>query len=155
MSYSFQPLSDEELDAIDILPEGVYNFEVVKATHKISKAGNSMAEIQLGVWNNANKLCTVFDYLIFSTVPLNIRKVKHFCDSVGLIEEYKKGSLPDELSGYSGKVVVGIQDERPNPNGGFYPRKNVVVDYAKADKNVAKNDSVAGTEELFDDALPF
>ena len=132
MSYNFNPMSDEEIEAAsvrELLPDGDYDFLVAKSTRKISKSGNPMAELQLTLWNAEGKPCPVFDYLVFSNVPLNIKKVSHFSKSVGLHAEYKKGELPEELDGLTGRLTLGTQDAQPNNKGGYYPPKNVVVDY--------------------------
>ncbi len=158
MSYSFNPMSDEELDAMDVISEGVYNFEVVKSTRSISKAGNPMAVLHLKVWDNEGKTHIVFDYLVFSNVNLNIKKVSHFCKAVGLHEEYKQGQIPEELERLSGKVSLGIQGEQEKPTGGFYPKKNVVIDYIvpEGGEIKVKNNPVSyGTGQEFDDTIPF
>jgi hypothetical protein len=155
MSYNFQPLSDEELDAINVIEEGIYDFEVVKAERKTSKSGNPMAAIQLRVWDTQSAVHFIYDYLVFSSVPLNIRKVKHFCDSVGLAEEYKKGELPEDLEMRAGKVHIGIEEEKPNPSGGMYPRKNKVVDYVMTDKDAVKPNLSVNADDFDDKDLPF
>jgi len=153
MSYDFTPLSEEELNDLNIIDEGIYNFEVVKSIRRTSKAGNPMCELTLKFWDSEGKIHTLFDYLVFSSIGLNIRKIKHFCDSVGLVEKYKQGSLPEEFAGYSGKVHVGIQEEKPNPNGGFYAKKNIVTDYVVTELGAVKYES---TEKPFVDSdLPF
>lgn len=154
MSYSFTPLSDDQLDAIDLVPEGIYNFEVVKSTHKTSKSNNAMAEIKINVWDEEGRIHQIFDYLVFSQVPLNIRKVKHFCDSVSLQQEYKQGSLREELEGLSGKVNIGIKEPQSNPNGGTYPKKNYVIDYVVQDKGHVKSVKTI-IEPTLNDDLPF
>ncbi len=153
MSYDFTPLTDAELDAINLIEEGIYNFEVVKSERKTSKSGNPMAAIQLRVWDKEGRVHFVYDYLVFSTVPLNIRKVKHFCDAVEMTEAYKKGQIPEELEGLSGKASIGVDDEKQKPNGGMYPRKNIVLDYVVTDKGATKYES--NVENGFDDAIPF
>jgi len=131
MSYSFSPMTEEELNSFPMLEPGVYDFEVLKSTRKVSKSGNDMAEINICVWDKEGKVNQLFDYLVFSKVAMNIRKVKHFCDATGLSENYQRGQLPEELEGLGGKVEIGIKEKQPNSNGGFYPEKNVVVDYVK------------------------
>lgn len=153
MSYNFDPMTDEEIEASSLVEDGTYNFEVVKSTRKTSKSGNQMAEIQNMIWDKDGKTHMVFDYLVFSKVPMNIKKVKHFCDATGLQEEYKKGQLPEELERLSGKAIIGIQDERPNPNGGVYARKNVVIDYVITDKGAVK--SPPSDQFMDDDSIPF
>lgn len=139
MSYNFTPLSDEELDAIDVIPEGTYNFEVISSIRKISKAGNPIAELQLKVWDNEGKIHNIFDYLVFSSINLNIRKISHFSKATGIYEEYKKGCIRDELHNLSGKAHIGIKDPQPKDGGGFYPKKNIVLDYIICEKVIEQN----------------
>lgn len=138
MSYNFPSMTDEELE--QLLDDGVYDFEVKKSERKTSKNGNPMAKLYLKVWDKDGKEHTVFDYLVFSHVPLNIKKIKHFCDAVGKSRNYKEGSLPEELGGLSGKVQIATKDEQPNDTGGFYPKSNIVVDYIMTDKGAVKYD---------------
>ena len=151
MSYSFDPMTEEEIASSNIIEDGVYNFEVVKSTRKTSKSGNAMCELQLNVWDNDGKINPIFDYLVFSKIPLNIKKVKHFCDAVGLQEEYKKGQIPEELERFCGKLQLGTQEERPNPNGGVWPRKNNVIDYIAGDGQSSKKPEI----DQFSDEIPF
>jgi hypothetical protein len=156
MSFVFKPLTEEEIDAMSLMDEGIYNFQVETSNPRTSKSGNRMAELLITVWDSFDKPHSIYDYLVFSTIPLNIRKVKHFCDTVGLTEEYKKGSIPEGLASLSGKVKIGIQEEKANPNGGFFPKKNIVIDYVMTDKGAVKSDSAPIEEEKFhDDDLPF
>ncbi len=150
MSYNFQPFSDEELNAPDLIPIGIYDFEVVKSTRKVSKSGNPMAELNISVWDKEGRNHFIFDYLVFSSVKMNIKKVSHFSKAVGLGEEYKKGELPEDLERFSGKVEIGIQDEQPKSSGGFYPKKNIVVDYIVSDGTVKHN---APKQDEFNDSL--
>lgn len=156
MSYSFLPMTEEEINAPSLIDDGVYDFQVLKSTRKTSQKGNPMAELRLKLWDKEGKTHTLFDYLVFSQVPLNIRKVKHFCDAVGLQEDYKKGKLPEELENFCGKAHIGIQEKQPKSNGGFYPEKNVVVDYIISDKSATKHESIKETvDQDLNDDLPF
>lgn len=152
MSFYFTPKTEEELNAFDLLDPGVYDFEVTKCARRTSKSGNPMAELQLCIWNKEGKTSFIFDYLVFSDINLNIRKVKHFCDAVGLSEAYKAGNLPEDLVGKGGKADLGIQEEIPNPKGGIYPKKNVVVDYVMTDKGAIK---VQTGSDFIDSDVPF
>jgi len=155
MSYQFLPLTEDELNSSDLLEPGVYDFEVIKSEKKTSKAGNLMAEIQLKIWDKDGKVKFVYDYLVFSKVNLNIRKVKHFCDSVGLSDQYNKGSIPEELGSYCGKAEIGLQNSSPKPEGGYYPSQNTVIDYIKADKNNGMKPLPEKKEEFDDLDIPF
>lgn len=151
MSYYFTPLSDEQLENIGLIEDGTYDFEIVHSDRKISEKGNNMAALQINVLDTNGISHLIYDYLVFSNVPLNIRKVKHFCDAVGLEDHYKKGEIPDKLDKLCGKVQIGIKESTPNSQGGLYPRKNIVIDYIKRDKNKfhVKEDN------FFNDKIPF
>lgn len=154
MSYVFKPMSEDELSIASIVKEGTYNFEVLRSTKKVSKSGNDMCELFIKFYDSDGVTHTIYDYLVFSQIPLNLRKVKHFCDTTGLCEQYSKGEIPDELSGLSGHAVIGIKKEQPNPNGGMYSAKNIVVDYVKKDSK----DIIINNNELkkdLDDDIPF
>jgi hypothetical protein len=161
MSYSFQPMTEQELNANKLVEDGTYEFYVIRSTRKISKAMNSMCELNIRFWDKEGKIHTLFDYLVFSNVPLNIKKVKHFCDAVGLIEEYKVGQIPEELGGYSGKfkIFTQIGQEIPKdklqgkPPGSKYPDKNAVEDYVVTEKSSVKYSSE--TDKFQDDGIPF
>ena len=155
MTYNFTPLTDEQIDALNLLEEGIYNFEVIKAERKVSKSGNPMAELQLNVWDNSGKNHLVYDYLVFSSINLNIRKVKHFCDSVGLSDQYKEGSIPEELERYAGQVKIGIKEQQPNPNGGFYPKKNHVIDYVLDSPKEKGTIESLEEDNFLNDQIPF
>lgn len=151
MSFIFTPLTDEEINSFGLLENGIYDFEILKSTRRISKSGNPMAELHLRVKNDKGKEQNVFDYLVFSKIPLNIKKLKHFCETTGLEKDYQEGKLREDLEKLSGKLEIGVQDETANPNGGFYPRKNIVLDYIAGEPKDKK-----GVDDLFiDDDLPF
>jgi hypothetical protein len=145
--YNFTPMTDEQINSSNIIDAGIYDFEVIKSVRKASKAGNPMAELTINVWDNQGKQHSIFDYLVFSNIALNIKKIKHFCDATGLSKQYERGSLPEQLVRLCGKVEIGIKDEQPNPNGGTYPKKNVVVDYVMTNKGATKAN--------LDDDVPF
>lgn len=159
MSFDFTPLSDEELDLIDIIPEGEYDFEVIKSQRKTSKKGNAMCELQLRVFGNEGRNHIVFDYLVFSNVNLNIKKVSHFSKAIGIHDQYMKGSLPEEFHSFSGRCLIGVQEEMPKDGGGFYPKKNIVVDYVKrngsSQVHAKQENKKIDIEDFKDDELPF
>lgn len=152
--YLFNPMTEEQIQLSSLMESGIYDFEVIKSNKKTSKSGNPMAELNLNVWDKEGKQHVIYDYLVFSNIPLNIKKIKHFCDSTGLSKDYERGCLPENLERLSGKAIIGIQEEQPNPNGGFYPKKNVVTDYVIQDKSDIKQNPKE--EEFKDDTdIPF
>jgi hypothetical protein len=121
----FQPLTEEELQIASLIPEGVYDYQVMKAEDKISKAGNEYTAIDLMVWDNNAK-----SYLVFTNMALT-KLLKHFCDVNNMQEQYKSGNIPamEFMNKAGGQVVIGIEGEKANPNGGTYKAKNIVKDY--------------------------
>ena len=150
--YNFTPMDDTQLQTAALIDAGIYDFEIRKAVRKVSKSGNDMAELHLLVWDKSGKDHMIFDYLVFANQPLNIKKIKHFCDTTGLSKEYENGSIPEELEHLCGQVAVDIQAQKPKPEGGFYAAKNVVVDYVVG--NPAINKPPTDTAKMFDD-VPF
>lgn len=133
MSYSINTMSDEELDKANLLEDGTYDFEVAKAERQTSKSGNPMVKLSLRVWDKQGAEHYIYDYLVFSHIAFCNRKIKHFCQSTGIEEDYKKGNIREELEHLSGKVLIGYQESQPKKGGGDYPAKNVVNDYVTVD----------------------
>lgn len=155
MSYNLTPMTEEELNAFDVIQEGIYDFEVLKSERQTSKSGNPMAKLQINVWDTNGKSTVIFDYLVFSSVKFCTRKIKHFCESAGIVEDYLKGNIREELERLSGKVHIGVQDIMPNPTGGYYPAKNVVIDYVTKDNASHSGAPKPESEEFLNDSIPF
>lgn len=162
MTFSFQPLTDEEIEMMGLVPEGEYRFEVAKATSKMSNGGNPMIELVLKVWDKNGSEQQVYDYLV--STPKMMFKVKHFCDSVGLTQEYLKGHFQDwQCTGKSGRAYIVVTKGKPNDEGGMYPDKNSVRDYIKSTTNNIGSASASialpaltpKAEPEHDDDIPF
>lgn len=140
MSLSFKPVSEAE--AMGLLPEGVYDFQVKSAEDCVSKKGNPMIKLGLTIWDKEGRERQVTDYLMAAMMF----KLKHFCDAVGLEEKYKAGSFAAlDCLNKSGKCKLKIEE-----SDGYQP-KNSVKDYLKSQEAVkAKNEA-----EFLDDPLPF
>lgn len=156
--FTITPLTEKEIDDLTLIPDGIYNFEVLSSERKPSSTGNPMASLQLTVWDDKGSKHIIKDYLIFKEVAFCVRKIKHFCEAVGLGGEYLAGSIRENFAGLSGKVHIGIQDETPKKDGtGMYPRKNIVIDYivSAKDSNALPLAEKAGENSIIDDDLPF
>lgn len=153
MSYAINPKSDEELDSFDLMDDGVYNFAVEKSERKTSKGGNPMAQLKLTVWDNAGKPHGVFDFLVFSDVNLCIKKVKRFCQTTGIENEYLGGNIREDMEGLAGKCRIITQDAQPKDGGGTYPKKNIVDEYIYSKADAAK--AADAKEPFLDDDIPF
>jgi hypothetical protein len=160
MSFAFEPMSEEQIKALNFMEEGEYSFEVTKATQKTSKSGNPMIELQLKIWERTNGgVRIIFDYLV-STKNM-LYKIKHFCDSVGLDKEYLSGSFEaEDCIGKMGMAYIILQKGQPKEGGGNYPDKNAVQDYI-VNKSVnhapvsKTKESFTHENDLFDHDIPF
>lgn len=123
----FTPKQEEELQyAFEILPAGEYDFQIISATDKKSKAGNDMIELEIDCFANDGRAVRVFDYLI--EIPSFEYKIRHCAAATGLLQEYEKGELTaDMFSSRSGRCVLGIKKDKK----GEYPDRNEVKDYVK------------------------
>lgn len=123
----FEPKTEQELQTMSLLSDGVYKYRVVSAEEKPSVAtGNQYMSLKLEVMKKESTgLQSVYTNLAL------MHLLKHFCDVNNLQEQYKKGSLSAiECIGKSGgEVLIAIEPERLNPNGGVYKAKNIVKDY--------------------------
>lgn len=168
MTFTYNVLTKEEVEKENqflLLEKGIYTFQVLKATFKMSKEkikdgivkpSNPMIELQLTVWDSIGKEHLVYDYLV-SSKGMNW-KIRHFCEAVGLIKEYEAGKFNEILcEGKSGKVSINQQKGVRQDDGTYYKDKNVVEDYLTNDHKIVheNNDSKAHAEMVFDDQIPF
>ena len=146
----FTPKSQEELDFENLLPKGEYDFEVVKAEDAVSKKGNEMIKVNLKVFHGEG-FQFVTDYLMEAMAY----KLRHFFETVGMIDAYNAGSVQSaDLVGVCGKVRIDIEPERTVEKNGVsttFAAKNTVKDYGskaakKAEKEAAKPDFIKKAE---------
>jgi hypothetical protein len=142
---NFIPKTEEEIQKSNLLPEGVYGFEVVEAKQKTSQKGNAMIALKLLVYPHDPdaKPRTVFDYLMEKMAF----KLRHFCVFNGLLEKYNSGTLnPDDCINKKGWCQIGVrQDEKRE-----YPPQNTVMDYVESSSKAV----LAGID-LEEDDIPF
>lgn len=143
---NFTPKTDKELAEQNLLPEGVYDFEVMDAKDQRSKAGNEMIAIKLRLWASDGSERHVYDYLMESMAF----KLKHFADVSGLSTQYAAGRLSaqDCLNG-SGKLKLIIKKDKT----GQYADQNAVKDYVTEKKEIAPAPS--NNEAPVEDDVPF
>lgn len=143
---NFTPKSDADLSTGNLLPKGEYDFEVINAVDKVSKANNEMIELKLLIYIDGTPARQVFDYLMESVAY----KLKHFCYAVGLAKKYDDGTITAiDCNGVSGRCKIIIKEDKT----GAYPPKNSIADYVVVEgkTEVKKQKHV---EEDFSD-LPF
>lgn len=138
------PKTDKQISEANLMPGGIYDFEIGTATDEVSKSGNEMIKVDLTVFDAQGNKRFIFDYLLDAVAF----KIKHAAEACGLLDKYEAGLIvAEDFIGKSGKVKIKIQKDKT----GQYADKNVVADYV-VDKDPKETKSV--TKEL-DDSIPF
>ena len=147
-----KPKSEKEVRQFSMLAPGIYDFEVLEATEKVSSAGNDMIELKLSILGENDRTHIVFDYLV--NTDEMAYKLRHFAASIGLLAEYEAGNLPtDRMESRAGKARIVIQ-----PAKGQYDEKNTVRDYIAADGPIDSRlptQPKQTTKEELNDDVPF
>lgn len=133
-----------------VFPKGEYEFKVHSAEAAVSNAGNQMIRvtIRLEAFQDGKPISNLTnDWLLLE--GKTAYKLRHFCESIGMGEDYEKGEIDIEsMKGRRGVADVYIDKSTDDR----YPDKNKVNDYVvdntRVKKPVVKN-------EIIDDAIPF
>ena len=124
-----EPKTEKEIAELGNLPKGIYPFEVLNATAKMSKAGNEMIELELLVHAPSGRSVKMRDWLMAKMA----RKLYNFCANcgAGLKAKYDADSLTaEDCLGVNGYLFLSIQKGRPRDDGnGDWPDRNAVADY--------------------------
>ncbi|HLA58580.1 MAG TPA: hypothetical protein VK622_07460 [Puia sp.] len=145
-------MSEEELQTAALLPEGLYDYDVIKSEDKLNKKGTYYTACTLMVWDAEGKERMVFTNMAF------IKLLKHFCDVNNMQNQYQSGTIQAEefVGKNTGKVYIGIEGEKPKEGGGTYKAKNVVLDYiASPPGSLMKPLPEAKKDDFLNDDLPF
>lgn len=106
----FDVLTEEQLEAMKrkLLP-GIYTFEVIDASEKVSKSTNKpMIELILKIYDNNGFEFIIYDYLVSD--QKSSWKIKDFCESIGKPEIYQTGTINVlSLAGNSGRLATKIE----------------------------------------------
>jgi hypothetical protein len=89
----FNPTDAGDKGSFSLLPEGLYDIEVVDAEERSSKKGNAMIALTLEVRHPDGYPSRVWDYLV--STPAAVFKIKQFCDAAGLTAEFMAGTLTE------------------------------------------------------------
>ncbi len=147
----FQPKSEKELAEDGLLPAGEYDFEVLKATEKTSKAGNEMIEVLHWAYGPDGEKSLVTDFLMEKIAY----KLRHFASAVGLLADYESGNLSAaSLAGRTGRFKLAVEASKDSQ----YPPKNTVKDYVVpkvAGEVVAVAAPVSAAADEGDTGIPF
>jgi hypothetical protein len=146
MVMSFAPKTEKEVQEAALAPAADYDFDVLMAEDLISKNLNPMIKVIIGLYIDGAVKNQIFDYLL----PAMEGKLRHFCDTVGLLSQYEAGQLEAaDCVGRSGRVKIAI---KPEKNG--YSAKNIVRDYiCRAAKPLAGKP--VESPEVEDSDIPF
>lgn len=107
-----------------LIPDGEYDFQVIKAEEGLSKKGAEMITLTLNVYLPNGSQRSVKDWLVGSDAPMCIRKIRHFAKSCNLMALYEQGAIDQyACEGACGKVKIGSQESAG------YGVQNCVDDY--------------------------
>ncbi len=149
----FTPLDDNSISQMEsqereekLLSEGESTFEVISATSATSQSGNAMIRVKMKVWDSNGKSGFVDDFLMAGDSSFFIKKVKGFCETIGLLDKYNSGKLSadDINSGLTGEC--------------FLIRKPYKGELQNSIKNYIKKDKITGsptTNTDLNDDIPF
>ena len=147
MVMNFDPKTEKEVSEAALAPEGEYDFDVLNAEDTVSKNLNPMIKVNIGLYIDGKVKNRVFDYLL----PAMEAKLRHFCDTVGLLSQYEAGTLEAaDCIGRSGRVRIVI-----DPAKGTYSAKNAVKDYVCRAAKPLGNTSQTAPDPVDDGDIPF
>jgi hypothetical protein len=113
----FTPKSREEVDAMNVLDPGTYDFEVTESEEQTSKKGNQMIAINMKVFREDGSYVFVRDWLVDAENYMSQHKNRSFCDSCGIDE------LSEYIAGSCGLVVLQVEETDE------YGKQNRVIGY--------------------------
>ena len=148
----FEPKTEEQIEELDLLPDGIYEFSIYSAEDKQSKSGLPMIQLKLEIYGNLLGTKYIFDYLVSSNHPITQKKIRHFCYATGLEDLYELGEISSHhLMSKSGKLILGIEDSEK------FRKKNKVIDYMAFSKTdpISFGKQNSDDKSLIDDDLPF
>lgn len=141
----FTPKTEEQINSENLLPNGIYPFEITAAQDTSSKSGNEMIKLTIKVWDAEGDERLIYDYLLESMAF----KLRHAAEVCGLIEKYEQGVLTaSDFIGKNGAVKISIRKDKT----GQYKDQNQVVDYI-VQKTTEHGQALPS--ELARDEIPF
>jgi hypothetical protein len=115
----FTPKSEAE--AQGLFADGLYPATVTKAEEKTSKGGNEMIALDLTCYRDDGAEVEVKDWL--GTWKNGIAKIRHFCESAGILDLYEAGELNADTCNNQNVYVKLVVEEDD------FGVKNKVIDY--------------------------
>lgn len=150
----FEPKTEAQVSGL--FEEGIYKYEVSECEDKVSGTGKNMLYMNIKIFSDDGRAKFVKDYLI------NNYKLRHFCYSNGLDEQYEKGEITPQMTlkrkGYA-EVIIQKDPEKK------WPDKNKISDYIVKDEQTianpinnlasARSESLASISSDLNDDVPF
>jgi len=148
MVMEFKPKTEQEVAEGALAPAAEYDFDILDAEDTISKkSGNPMIKVNIGLYIDGVVKNRVFDYLL----PSMEAKLRHFCDTTGLLSRYEAGTLEAaDCIGRSGRVKIAIESSTDK-----YPAKNVVKDYVCRAAKPLSSPGSSNASPVDDGDIPF
>lgn len=138
----FAPKTEEQLHSENLLPVGIYPFEIVEATDQVSKSNNEMIKLAIKVWDSEGSERFIYDYLLESMAF----KLRHAAAACGLLAKYESGELlSGDFVNKTGSLKLAIKKDK----SGQYPDQNSVADY------IVKSEATALPADVLKDEIPF
>jgi hypothetical protein len=172
MTFTYIPLSEEDAEKAKqgenvLLTPAIYDFQVIKTTFKMSNMGksrdpskpsNPTIELLLKIKDHEGKQNIVNDWLI--GIPKMEWKTRAFCRATGTLDAYEEKTFNENMCLHlKGKASILIERGKENPNGGYFPDKNVIDHYVPREITTEDVNSLVIVNNFkqdgFDDNIPF
>lgn len=133
MSFTYTPVTEEQIQLSRLLPEGFYPIQLIKGEDATSKAGAPMVKLSIVVFMEDGATRTITDYILPGT-SWGDRSLFELCKASGLSQEYAQGKfLPYMVDGRTCFAKVGVQKGRPKdkskPDGEKWAPDNKIKGY--------------------------
>lgn len=134
-------------DAVNLIPDGEYDAEILDAEETRSKAGNDMMKLTVKVFPGGGDR-VVFDYAV---VPKTLYKLKQLAAAVGEGAKFAAGELgPSDLRGKGCRVTIETEEGR---NG--FDDKNTIRRYLPQVAGASPPSRQTQSTPPGDDEIPF
>ena len=147
---NLNPMTEEQIQLLNLIPAGNYSFLVIDAQDTTSKkTKKEMIKLKLKIWDLAGKERILYDNFVDHEAFQY--KIRHFAELAGILDQYDSGNImANSCIGKQGIAKVIIQKSTDSN----YPDKNAVADYV-VKKNAVQEPQIAENTPEFDDEIPF
>lgn len=140
----YTPYTEAQIQSMNVLEEGTYKFQVgeVILNDKFGsplqdKNGNDLAKLKLLVKDNEGRDRIVYTFL--SGDGNFAYKLRHFCQTLGMIEDYENGTfnIMRTLNKFgTANVIVKKGTTKPDGSGDVWPDRNEIKDFVITNTNL-------------------